>query len=65
MIQLPLLAVMVNGTVSSIVVAIGVGLLFGIGLAFGSTAIPLITQFYRLNIIVLRAVALMPVRMPV
>ena len=45
MVQLPLLAAMSASTDSPIIAAIGVGLLFGVGLAFGSTAIPLITQF--------------------
>nr|WP_317199486.1 fused MFS/spermidine synthase [uncultured Psychrobacter sp.] len=48
-IQLPLLAVMTSSTDSPILAAIGVGLLFGVGLAFGSTAIPLITQFLTLK----------------
>ncbi|WP_435950179.1 fused MFS/spermidine synthase [Psychrobacter sp. DM8] len=48
-IQLPLLAVMTASTDSPILAAIGVGLLFGVGLAFGSTAIPLITQFLSLK----------------
>lgn len=48
-IQLPLLALMTASTDSPIVAAIGVGLLFGVGLAFGSTSIPLITQFLSLK----------------
>ncbi len=48
-IQLPLLALMTASTSSPILAAIGVGLLFGVGLAFGSTAIPLITQFLSLK----------------
>ena len=48
-IQLPLLAAMTASTSSPIIAAIGVGLLFGVGLAFGSTAIPLITQFLSLQ----------------
>lgn len=48
-IQLPLLAAMTSSTDSPIIAAIGVGLLFGVGLAFGSTAIPLITQFLSLK----------------
>ena len=48
-IQLPLLAMMTASTDSPILAAIGVGLLFGVGLAFGSTAIPLITQFLSLK----------------
>lgn len=49
MVQLPLLAAMSASTDSPIIAAIGVGLLFGVGLAFGSTAIPLITQFLSLK----------------
>jgi len=49
MIQLPLLDIMTTSTDSPIIAAIGVGLLFGIGLAFGSTCIPLITQFLTLQ----------------
>lgn len=48
-IQLPLLAAMTTSIDSPIIAAIGVGLLFGVGLAFGSTAIPLITQFLSLK----------------
>ena len=48
-IQLPLLAAMTMSTSSPIIAAMGVGLLFGVGLAFGSTAIPLITQFLTLK----------------
>ena len=48
-IQLPLLAAMVLTINSPIIAAMGVGLLFGVGLAFGSTAIPLITQFLTLK----------------
>ncbi|MGM8870194.1 fused MFS/spermidine synthase [Psychrobacter sp. 2Y5] len=48
-IQLPLLAAMTASIDSPIIAAIGVGLLFGVGLAFGSTAIPLITQFLSLK----------------
>ena len=48
-IQLPLLAAMTSSTSSPIIAAIGVGLLFGVGLAFGSTSIPLITQFLSLK----------------
>ncbi|WP_435979817.1 fused MFS/spermidine synthase [Psychrobacter sp. DM4] len=48
-IQLPLLAAMTMSTSSPIIAAIGVGLLFGVGLTFGSTAIPLITQFLTLK----------------
>lgn len=48
-IQLPLLGLMVLTIDNAIVAAMGVGLLFGIGLAFGSTAIPLITQFLTLQ----------------
>ncbi len=48
-IQLPLLAAMTLTTSSPIIAAMGVGLLFGVGLAFGSTAIPLITQFLSLK----------------
>ncbi len=47
--QLPLLAFMTANTSSPILAAMGVGLLFGVGLAFGSTAIPLITQFLSLK----------------
>ncbi|WP_367111313.1 fused MFS/spermidine synthase [uncultured Psychrobacter sp.] len=48
-VQLPLLAVMTASTDSPIIAAIGVGLLFGVGLTFGSTSIPLITQFLSLK----------------
>ena len=48
-IQLPLLAAMTASTDNPIIAAIGVGVLFGVGLAFGSTAIPLITQFLSLK----------------
>lgn len=48
-IQLPLLAAMSASTDNPIIAAIGVGVLFGVGLAFGSTAIPLITQFLSLR----------------
>ena len=48
-IQLPLLAAMTSSTDNPIVAAIGVGLLYGVGLAFGSTCIPLITQFLTLQ----------------
>jgi len=48
-IQIPLLGIMVYSTDSSIIAAIGVGLLYGVGLMFGSTCIPLITQFLTLQ----------------
>lgn len=48
-IQLPLLDVMTTLIPNPIVSAVGVGLLFGAGLAFGSTSIPLITQFLTLQ----------------
>lgn len=48
-IQLPLLEVITLNTDSPITAAIGVGLLYGVGLAFGSTCIPLITQFLTLR----------------
>lgn len=48
-VQLPLLAAMTLSTSNPIIAAMGVGLLFGIGLAFGSTTIPLITQFLTLK----------------
>ncbi|MGM8889342.1 fused MFS/spermidine synthase [Psychrobacter sp. 1Y1] len=48
-IQLPLLAAMTSSTDNPIVAAMGVGLLYGVGLAFGSTCIPLITQFLTLQ----------------
>lgn len=48
-IQLPLLEFMTSTTDSLILAAMGVGLLFGVGLAFGSTSIPLITQFLSLK----------------
>lgn len=47
--QLPLLSLMVDKVGSSINIAMGVGLLYGVGLAFGSTSIPLITQFLTLQ----------------
>lgn len=47
--QLPLLASMVDTVDNSIIIAMGVGLLYGVGLAFGSAAIPLITQFLTLQ----------------
>lgn len=48
-IQLPLLETMTAATSNPIIAAIGVGLLYGVGLAFGSTCIPLITQFLTLQ----------------
>ncbi|MEH6668705.1 MAG: fused MFS/spermidine synthase, partial [Psychrobacter sp.] len=48
-IQLPLLSFMSSSTDNPIIAAMGVGLLFGVGLAFGSTSIPLITQFLSLK----------------
>lgn len=48
-IQLPLLGVMILTIDNSIISAIGVGLLYSVGLAFGSTSIPLITQFLTLQ----------------
>ena len=48
-IQLPLLETMTSSVDSPILAAIGVGLLYGVGLAFGSTSIPLITQFLTLQ----------------
>lgn len=47
--QLPLLNLMTALTASPITSAIGVGLIYGVGVAFGSTAIPLITQFLTLR----------------
>lgn len=48
-IQLPLLEAMTARIDSPILAAVGVGLLYGVGLAFGSTSIPLITQFLTLQ----------------
>ena len=48
-VQLPLLAAMTAGIDNPIIAAIGVGLLYGVGLMFGSTCIPLITQFLTLQ----------------
>lgn len=48
-VQLPLLAAMTAGVDNPVIAAIGVGLLYGVGLAFGSTCIPLITQFLTLQ----------------
>ncbi|WP_379543678.1 fused MFS/spermidine synthase [Psychrobacter sp. R86515] len=48
-IQLPLLEIITLNTDSPITAAIGVGLLYGVGLAFGSMSIPLITQFLTLQ----------------
>lgn len=48
-VQIPLLSFMVNNTDNSILPAIGVGLLYGVGLLLGSTCIPLITQFLTLE----------------
>lgn len=48
-VQLPLLAAMTTSTDNPIIAAMGVGLLYGVGLAFGSTCIPLITQFLTLQ----------------
>lgn len=48
-IQLPLLEIITLNTDNPITAAIGVGLLYGVGLAFGSTCIPLITQFLTLR----------------
>lgn len=48
-IQLPLLSVMTQLIENPIISAVGVGLLFGGGLAFGSMSIPLITQFLTLR----------------
>lgn len=48
-IQLPLLEIITLNTDNPIIAAIGVGLLYGVGLAFGSTSIPLITQFLTLQ----------------
>lgn len=47
--QLPLLALMSLTTSNPMISAMGVGLLYGVGLAFGSTSIPLITQFLTLQ----------------
>lgn len=47
--QLPLLVAMTSSTDNPIIAAMGVGLLYGVGLAFGSTCIPLITQFLTLQ----------------
>lgn len=49
MIQLPLLEVMTRFIENPIISAVGVGFLFGGGLAFGSMSIPLITQFLTLQ----------------
>lgn len=48
-IQLPLLEIMTLNADSPIISAVGVGLLYGAGLAFGSMSIPLITQFLTLQ----------------
>lgn len=48
-VQMPLLEVITLNTDSPITAAVGVGLLYGVGLAFGSTSIPLITQFLTLQ----------------
>lgn len=48
-VQLPLLSLMTQFIENAIVSAVGVGLLFGVGLAFGSMSIPLITQFLTLR----------------
>lgn len=48
-IQLPLLEAMTANIDNPIIAAIGVGILYGVGLAFGSTCIPLITQFLTLQ----------------
>lgn len=48
-IQIPLLGLMVYSTDNSIIAAMGVGLLYGVGLMLGSTCIPLITQFLTLE----------------
>lgn len=48
-VQLPLLDLMTRHIDNPIVSALGVGLLFAGGLAFGSMAIPLITQFLSLK----------------
>ena len=48
-IQLPLLYSMTANIDNPIIAAIGVGLLYSVGLAFGSTCIPLITQFLTLQ----------------
>lgn len=47
--QLPLLAAMTAASSNPIIGAVGVGLLYGVGLALGSTSIPLITQFLTLE----------------
>lgn len=47
--QLPLLNLMTLLIESPIISAIGVGLMYGVGVALGSTAIPLITQFLTLH----------------
>lgn len=47
--QIPLLATITVFVDNSIVAAICVGLLYGAGLTFGSTSIPLITQFLTLQ----------------
>lgn len=49
LIQLPLLSLITQYISNPILVAGCVGLLFGVGLALGSTAIPLITQFLTLR----------------
>ena len=48
-IQLPLLEDLTSIIDNPIIAAMGVGLLYGVGLAFGSTCIPLITQFLTLQ----------------
>lgn len=48
-VQLPLLEIMTLNVNNPIVGAVGVGLLYGVGLTFGSTCIPLITQFLTLQ----------------
>ena len=48
-VQIPLLGIMVYSTDNSIIAAMGVGLLYGVGLMLGSTCIPLITQFLTLE----------------
>lgn len=47
--QLPLLALMSLLTTNPMISAVAVGMLYGVGLAFGSTSIPLITQFLTLQ----------------
>ena len=47
--QLPLLNLMTLLIESPIISAIGVGLIYGVGVALGSTSIPLITQFLTLH----------------